>query len=281
MATIVSLVCVGILVAAWAWGDVFWRWKYRSSPPDPAHVPEQGQRHLALVATSAPDRALGSFEKPGASRDTHPPGGRRALLEQLAAVEGAAVYDARGKRRGMFLGIVGDGSEVAIRHDGVFVWRRRVLPAAMVAAVRPDHGARGAVVLDTDDKRLAHSTAQTRRELDHANGAQAPAEDHVRSADEERVFEEELTSRLAPYVAARDSNDDHVIPSASNDESVERYLLFLPTPHGYHLVEQDGGAPAVLDDVSLPGDESAFFVIKVGRSPLAGDGRPCAYLEPR
>jgi hypothetical protein len=61
---------------------------------------------------------------------------------------------------------------------------------------------------------------------------------------------------------------------------VERYLLFIPTPHGYHLVEQSGSAPAVFADVSLPSDESAFFVIKVGRSPLPGDGRLCAYLEP-
>lgn len=205
--------------------------------------------------------------------------GRGALQERLAAAEGAGLYDARGKRLGLFIEPVGDGSEVAIRRDGVFVWRRRVLPAAMVAAFQPEHGARGAVVLNVDDRTLEHSITQTTRELDDAEGMRAPAEDQLPSADGEHVVEQELTSRLAPYVAPIDRNDEDVLPSGSNDESVERHLLFISTPYGYRLVEQDGVVPALFDDVSLPGDADVFSVIKVGHSPLARDRRVCAYLE--
>jgi len=149
----------------------------------------------------------------------------------------------------------------------------------MVAAFQPEHGARGAVVLNVDVRTLEHSIAQTTRELDHAKEMRAPAEDQLPSADGERVVEHELTSRLAPYVAPTDRNAEDVLPSGSNDESVERHLLFISTPYGYRLVEQDGVAPAVSHDVSLPGDDDVFSVVKVGHSPLARDRRVCAYLE--
>jgi hypothetical protein len=221
LATIVQLVCAGILVGAWAWGRAFWRWRYRSSPAGPTPASEHGERHLAVVPTSPRDE------------DTRPPdiSGRHALIERLAAAEGAAVYNAEGKQLGLFSEVVGAGSEVAIRHDGAFVWRRRVLPVATVEAVLPEHGARGAVVLNIADKRLEHA-------------ADTPT-------------------------------------SASDEEPAEHYLLFVPTAEGYELVEREGSAPAILDDVSMAGDEDAFCVIKVARSPLPGDGRLCAYLEPR
>jgi hypothetical protein len=152
--------------------------------------------------------------------------GRGALLERLAAREGAAVYDAQGKQLGLFTEVVGTGSEVAIRHDGAFVWRRRVLPVATVEAVLPEHGTRGAVILNIADRR------------------------DLASPDNE-------------------------------DAAVDHYLLFVPTADGYQLVEQEGNAPALLDDVSLPGDEHSFCVIKVARSPLPDDDRVCAYLEQR
>jgi hypothetical protein len=206
LATIVQLVCVGILVGAWAWGGAFWRWRYRSSPPDSAQGSEPPQRHLALVPP-------GPEEEDAQHRDVS---GRSALLERLAAAEGAAVYNAQGKALGVF-------SEVV--ESDAYVWDRRILPVATVAAVLPEHGARGAVVLN---------------------------------------------------VAAPDEAS-----AASAEDSVEHYLLFVPTPDGYELVEREGGAPAILDDVSMPGSEEAFCVIKVARSPLPGDDRLCAYLEQR
>ena len=105
------------------------------------------------------------------------------------------------------------------------------------------NGLLGAVVFGADAKTLDHSTQQTEGEL---------------------VLEEERASART-----------------SSDESANGYLLLIPTPHGYDLLEQDGCAPAVLDDVSLPGGDGVFFVSKVGASPLPGDDRVCAFLEPR
>ena len=53
------------------------------------------------------------------------------------------------------------------------------------------------------------------------------------------------------------------------------YLLFVWTPTGYQLREQDGELPAVGDEVEV--DERRLRITKVGVSPLPGDNRPCAY----
>jgi hypothetical protein len=198
LATIVQLVCAAILVGAWVWGRAFWRWRYRSSPAAP-------ERHLTAVPTPAEDT-----RSPDLS-------GRGSLLERLAAAEGATVYNSQGKQLGQFSEVVASGGEAAIR-------QQRVLPVATVEAVLPEHGPRGAVVLNIADKTDARET---------------------------------------------------------DDESVEHYLLFVPTPEGYQLLEREGGMPAILDEVSMPGEENVFCVIKVSRSPLPGDERPCAYLERR
>ena len=72
------------------------------------------------------------------------------------------------------------------------------------------------------------------------------------------------------------------------------YLLFVSRPTGYELREQDGDAPAVgamleLDEregeppqvgSEVEEDGSRFTVIKLAVSPLPGDTRRCAYLQP-
>jgi hypothetical protein len=56
------------------------------------------------------------------------------------------------KTSGTFIELVGaEGEEIAIRHDGVFLWRRRMLPIATVGAVVPKYGA---VVLNVDRRTL-------------------------------------------------------------------------------------------------------------------------------
>jgi hypothetical protein len=55
------------------------------------------------------------------------------------------------------------------------------------------------------------------------------------------------------------------------------HLLFVWTPTGYRLEERDGEPPAVDDEVELDGRRER--VSKIGPSPLAGDQRPCAYLQ--
>ena len=56
------------------------------------------------------------------------------------------------------------------------------------------------------------------------------------------------------------------------------YVLFVWTPNGYEFQERDGEPPPVGAEV----DEAngRFLVTKVAPSPLPGDGRRCAYLQP-
>ncbi len=53
------------------------------------------------------------------------------------------------------------------------------------------------------------------------------------------------------------------------------YLIFVWTPTGYELREQDGDPPSVGDRVEV--DEKRLSITKLGVSPLPGDDRVCAY----
>jgi hypothetical protein len=208
-------------------------------------------------------QARGIANTPEPPRSTGEP-----FRQLLASMRGADLYDVRGKRVGAFIELLGDGDRVAIRQDGVLVWRRRVLPVVAVGAVLPKHGSHGAVALNVDQKTL-NDLVETRT---------APEGHSVSGNDQEP--EEELETRLAPYVSARDADKPVLSPSRREPETaVERHLLFVATPRGYHLIERDGPAPAACDFVSLPDYESAFRVMKLASSPLPQDRRTCAYLE--
>jgi len=56
------------------------------------------------------------------------------------------------------------------------------------------------------------------------------------------------------------------------------HLLFAWTPQGYALHDSLGDVPDVGSRVSVNGHE--YEVAKLARSPLPGDERRCAYLEP-
>jgi hypothetical protein len=53
------------------------------------------------------------------------------------------------------------------------------------------------------------------------------------------------------------------------------YLLFVWTPAGYELREQEGDPPQAGDRVEV--DEKSLAITKVGVSPLPGDDRVCAF----
>ncbi len=57
------------------------------------------------------------------------------------------------------------------------------------------------------------------------------------------------------------------------------HLLFVPTGRRYLLMNMEGPAPAVGNEVSLDGGQR-FVVSKLAPSPLPADERRCAYLEP-
>jgi hypothetical protein len=57
----------------------------------------------------------------------------------------------------------------------------------------------------------------------------------------------------------------------------EQYLLCVPTPAGYVLLDRIGPLPTVGQSVDVPEEEGNFTVTKVVRLPR--NGRPCAYLQ--
>ena len=57
-----------------------------------------------------------------------------------------------------------------------------------------------------------------------------------------------------------------------------RYLLFVSKPSGYELAEREGEPPAA--GTEIDDGDGRFLVSKVAPSPLPGDERPCAYLQP-
>ncbi len=56
------------------------------------------------------------------------------------------------------------------------------------------------------------------------------------------------------------------------------YLLFVWKPSGWELREREGDPPAVGEEVEE--DTVRMTVTKVAPSPLPGDDRRCAYLQP-
>ena len=56
------------------------------------------------------------------------------------------------------------------------------------------------------------------------------------------------------------------------------YLLFVSKPTGYELRPRQGDPPAVGDVVEEA--DGAMRVSKLAASPLPGDSRRCAYLQP-
>jgi hypothetical protein len=63
-----------------------------------------------------------------------------------------------------------------------------------------------------------------------------------------------------------------------NGQRPMSHLRFVWTPTGYELRERDGDVPGVGDEVEE--GEVRLRVTKVAPSPLPGDMRRCAYLQP-
>lgn len=215
------------------------------------------------------------------------------MLSSLASARGYAVFDRRGKRVGAFIERTGaSGEGIAIRHDGVFLWRRRVLPITTVAEVLPEHGA---VVLSVDRRTLegtnatparvatTSSTDEDGRSDDDWHGRIAryvsPAESDSDAGkageDRERALAAEDPERLRIMGASGEPEGE----TGSAESTAQGHLLFVSTSHGYQLVERHGPAPAVFDQVSVPERDGLFRVAKLATSPLPNDRRVCAYLE--
>jgi len=219
----------------------------------------------------------------------------RKIRATLEAAEGYAVFDSEGKRLGAFVELAAE-DRIAIRHDGVFVWHRRLLPITDVVNVIPDQRA---VVLKVSKRTLADTKAP----------ASGPREPSSRVAEENQPTSEAWHERVERYVgpvegdadqpdlsrdaAADEPHDEDVrhpvareedpsspMPGRKDQDTGKRHLLFIATPAGYSLAEQDGPPPRPGDRIEIPGQATSFLVVKLGPSPLPNDRRRCAYLEP-
>jgi hypothetical protein len=182
----------------------------------------------------------------------------------LASAQGYAVLDRDGKRIGAFAEIVDQG-QIAVRHDGTFVWRRRLLPIGTVASVVPE---RRLVLLSVDSQALVRSGRTW------AAPKPEPEPTEMTSAPD---WKERIT-QYAPLDEQRRSPSPE--PGPKEPGSVGRHLLFISTSSGYVLVEREGDPPPLGADVEVPDQVIPFSVIKLGPSPLPNDPRRCAYLEP-
>lgn len=219
------------------------------------------------------------------------------IRELLATAQGYVVFGREGKRIGLFIELAGPaGERIAIRHDGVVLWRRRLLPITSVADVLPE---RRAVLLNVDRRTLSRTVAAP-------DAPGRPPSSAAEGADCSGEWQE----RVARYGAAGDNEADQTKgergdpagePSAGSTEperptraapqatpepgqrdrsDTARHLLFVSTPAGYLLVERDGLLPPLgRSGLKVPEQAGSFRVVKLGPSPLPNDPRICAYLE--
>jgi hypothetical protein len=67
-------------------------------------------------------------------------------------------------------------------------------------------------------------------------------------------------------------------PAPQGQPEAGAFLVFVWNPNGYALREGEGEAPAAGNRLSVDGVD--YAVARLGRSPLPGDSRRCAYLQP-
>jgi hypothetical protein len=202
-----------------------------------------------------------------------PPGDSGQIRELLEAAQGYAVFGREGKRVGAFIELTGTGAkQIAIRHDGTFLWRRRVLPITAVANVFPKQRA---VLLNVARQSLAgihkpDPVVETRLQVDE-------------SVDSSQ----EVQRRIARYLSSgeREADQPAVMPRpqseqvGSVDPGVAQHLVFISSSSGYTLAELAGPPPLLGEEIGVPEHPGSFQVTKLGPSPLPNDPRICAYLQ--
>jgi hypothetical protein len=171
--------------------------------------------------------------------------------ELLARAAGHAVVDEKGRRVGSVIGIVRDSDtdieQLAIREEGTFFWRRRLLPVQAVARVVTQ---KRLVVLGVDREALRPERAVPSGQ--EGDQGRPPVEGAS------------LMDRIGSYVDRADRT---------------HHLLFVSSSAGYALVEREGAPPAVGSRLDEPDLGGSLIVVKVGSSPLPNDDRACGFVE--
>jgi hypothetical protein len=98
------------------------------------------------------------------------------------------------------------------------------------------------------------------QEVELATLREALAQERARSEVQVHVWPEDQPAAPEPASAQK-----------------EHYLLCVPTPAGYVLLDRIGALPGIGQSVEVPEEEGSFTVTKIVRLPR--NGRPCAYLQ--
>jgi hypothetical protein len=98
------------------------------------------------------------------------------------------------------------------------------------------------------------------QEAELATLREALAQERARSEVQVHVWPEDQPAAPEPATAQK-----------------EHYLLCVPTPAGYVLLDRIGALPGIGQSVEVPEEEGSFTVTKIVRLPR--NGRPCAYLQ--
>ena len=189
----------------------------------------------------------------------------RQIRALLGAAHGYAVLDRQRRRIGAFAELA-DDDRIVIRHDGLFVWHRRLLPIATVADVIPDQRA---VVLTVDKRTLVDTET-----------ASSPAPGSTVVSEESPRLSGAWQDRVNRYVRPVEQDQSTAYQSGEIERTGEQHLLFVSTPGGYSLIEREGPPPPVGGRIEMPEQAVSSFVMKLATSPLPNDSRPCAYLQP-
>ena len=194
------------------------------------------------------------------------------------------------ERREKQTGKLRSAVEEMLRHGSAELDERH----AALAAMALDLGARDEKV--RDDER---DIAVRKQELGAVELRRAAVERREKAAtDRERTLEQiaaglarrglHLAEAEGADVTAGPEEHVQVVSDASGDPrppdpddapepDVAGHILYL-LGDGYRMVERDGVAARI--DAVVEVDGLQFVVTRVGRSPLPGDSRACAYLEP-
>lgn len=91
----------------------------------------------------------------------------------------------------------------------------------------------------------------------------------------------ELAKRIAEEEQRRSEPAGEAETDDARRDGAGAHVLFIADASGYELLSREGRVPEVGTEISLSEDGAGRYrVSKVGRSPLPGDRRRCAFLEP-
>lgn len=86
-------------------------------------------------------------------------------------------------------------------------------------------------------------------------------------------------AELEPEPELEPERESESEPEPHSAEGLDGFVLFVATPAGYRLVIPDGITPNRGERLRV--EEEWYRVLRLGPSPLPGDRRRCAFLDPQ